>query len=185
MGSYGYVVNCVVCKKPYRKFSSNSHAGKCTECRKDNTHKVKPQSKNSDLMGSQMHNQEMRIEKLEQDSSMVYEHLEDEIRKNMREMCREIIEAYIHESKEDYKQGLKNIRASFKTETRELKKEFEETIIDKIGHGNVIEKELTQYTKDMDERFFKLHGQLATINSRNIKKFEKIGERFPKLFGDE
>ena len=109
--AYGYVVNCIKasCGKPYRKISNNSYAGLCPDCLKseNKSTKRKPIRSGSELIGSQMHHHEMRIEKLEQDASMMYEILEDEIRKNMREMCREIIEAYLYESKEEYKQGLK------------------------------------------------------------------------------
>ena len=187
--SYGYVVNCIVpsCKKPYRKYSNSSYAGKCPDCLKHEGKgmKIKPKRKSSDLIGSQMHHQEMRIEKLEQDASMMYEILEDEIRKNMREMCREVIEAYLHESKEEYKQGLKNIRTSFRTETRKLRKEFEESLMEKMGKDGFIENEIKSYTKELDERFFKMHGQLATINSRTNNKFDLIKVKFPKIFGDD
>ena len=173
MSSYGYVVNCIVpsCKKPYRKYSNSSHAGKCPDCLKyeGKGMKIKPKRKGSDLLGSQMHHQEMRIEKLEQDASMMYEVLEDEIRKNMREMCREIIEAYLYESKEEYKQGLKNIRASFRTETRKLKKEFEESLMEKIGEGSFIENEIKSYTKAFDEKLEKMHNHIVTINTRILK----------------
>ena len=169
MSSYGYVVNCIVpsCKKPYRKYSNSSHAGKCPDCLKyeGKGMKIKPKRKGSDLLGSQ----EMRIEKLEQDASMMYEVLEDEIRKNMREMCREIIEAYLYESKEEYKQGLKNIRASFRTETRKLKKEFEESLMEKIGEGSFIENEIKSYTKAFDEKLEKMHNHIVTINTRILK----------------
>jgi len=139
---HGYVVNCIVpsCKRPYRKLTNKSWAGKCPECLK-----------------------------LEQDASMMYEVLEDEIRKNMREMCREIIEAYLYESKEEYKQGLKNIRASFRTETRKLKKEFEESLMEKIGKGSFIENEIKSYTKAFDEKLEKMHNHIVTINTRILK----------------
>tara|TARA_R100000329_G_C7600633_1_gene213028 strand:+ start:425 stop:1000 length:576 start_codon:yes stop_codon:yes gene_type:complete len=187
--AYGYVVNCIKpsCGKPYRKNSNNSYAGLCPDCLKleKKATKRKPIRSGSDLIGSQMHHHEMRIEKLEQDASMMYEILEDEIRKNMREMCREIIEAYLYESKEEYKQGLKNIRTSFRTETRKLKKEFEESLMEKIGKDGFIENEIKSYTKELDERFFKMHGQLATINSRTNNKFDLIKVRFPQIFGDD
>jgi len=187
--SYGYVVNCIKasCGKPYRKISNNSFTGLCPDCLKSESKSTrrKPIRDGSELMGSQMHHHEMRLEKLEQDSSMMYEILEDEIRKNMREMCREVIEAYLHESKEEYKQGIKNIRTSFRTETRKLKKEFEESLMEKIGKDGFIENEIKSYTKELDERFFKMHGQLATINSRTNNKFNLIKVRFPKIFGDD
>ena len=105
----GYVVNCRKCGKPFRKHSNASPDENCPDClpidvknrNRFNQDKVKFNREitaTSKLL-SKVEELELELENIRKTKEMSYEVVMAEMRMNMKEMIREIIEAYLFDTR--------------------------------------------------------------------------------------
>jgi len=155
-----YTIDCVMCGKPFRKFSMRSTERSCTDCLpaklRDKNRFIQDKKKlNRELTAQsyllkRVNELEIQLDMIRETKEMSYEVVMVEMRMNMKEMIREIIEAYLFD-------------------TRKLIDDNQKET------GEIIQKELK-------ETRFKMQGSLAIINSRMKTHFDAIEHDIQKIF---